>query len=154
MRASSGIVNEQHMHVAPEQALNRGASAAIRHLVELDTGRLLEQHGSEMKRVADACMRDVDLAWLPLGLVDQLSHGIDLELVGIDDEHAQKAGGERHRREILSRVKWELLVEAGICGIGRDIAEQHRVAIGPKSAPRLVAAPGLFSTTNGWAMSS
>ena len=52
-----------------------------------------------------AC-REIDLAWLPLGLVDQLGHGIDLELVGIGDQHAQEAGGERHRREILSRVEW------------------------------------------------
>jgi hypothetical protein len=37
---------------AATQALNRGASAAIRHLVELDAGSLLEQHGGEMERVA------------------------------------------------------------------------------------------------------
>jgi hypothetical protein len=49
-----------------QQALNRGASAAIRHLVELDAGSLLEQHGGEMERVADAGMRDIDLARLPL----------------------------------------------------------------------------------------
>ena len=117
------------MHVAAEQALNRGARTAIRYLVELDAGRLLEQHGGEMERIADAGMRDIDLARLPLGLVDQLSHGIDLEPVGIGDQHAQEAGGERHRREILSRVEWEFLVEAGIGGISRDIAEQHGVAV-------------------------
>jgi hypothetical protein len=36
----------------------------------------------------------------------------------------------RYRREILSAVKWELLVEAGIGGIGRDVAEQNGIAIG------------------------
>jgi hypothetical protein len=51
------------------------------------------------------------------------------ELVGINDQHAQKAGSERHGREILSRVEWQLLVEAGIGGIGCDIAEQHGVAV-------------------------
>jgi hypothetical protein len=42
------------VHVAAQQALNRGARAAIRHLVQLDAGRLLEQHGSEMERIANA----------------------------------------------------------------------------------------------------
>ena len=94
--------------------LNCGARAAIWHLVEFDAGRLLEQHGSEMERVADAGMRDIDLARLPFGLVDQFGHGIDLELVRISDQHAEEACGERHWREILRRVEWELLVEAGI----------------------------------------
>src|SRR5262249_18509707 len=57
-------------HVAAEQALNRGARAAIRHLVQLDAGRLLEQHGSEMERIADAGVSDIDFARLPFGLVD------------------------------------------------------------------------------------
>ena len=64
MRARGGIVDEHHVHVAAKQALNRGARAAIRHLVELDAGSLLEQHGGEMERVADAGMRDIDLARL------------------------------------------------------------------------------------------
>jgi hypothetical protein len=118
------------VHVAAEQALNRGARAAIRHLVELDAGSLLEQHGGEMERVADAGMRHIDLARLPLGLVNQLGHGIDLKLVRIGGQHAVEAGGERHRREILGRVEWKLLVEARIGGIGRDIAEQDGVAVG------------------------
>ena len=88
-----------------------------------------------------AC-REIDLAWLPLGLVDQLGHGIDLELVGIGDQHAQEAGGERHRREILSRVEWELLVEARIGGIGRDITEQHGVAVGRRFGDEIGAEIG------------
>src|SRR5207248_10006974 len=67
MRARGGIVDEHHVHVAAEQALNRGARAAIRNLVELDAGRLLKEHGGEMERVADSGMRDIDLARLPLG---------------------------------------------------------------------------------------
>src|SRR5437899_12516006 len=116
MGARGGIVDEHRVHVATEQALNRGARAAIRYLVEFDAGRLLEQHGSEMERVADAGMRDIDLARLPFGLVDQFGHGIDLELVRISDQHAEEACGERHWREILRRVEWELLVETGIGG--------------------------------------
>jgi hypothetical protein len=58
----------------------------------------------------DAGVGDIDLARLPFGLVDQFGHGINFELVGISDQHAQKAGGERHWREILRRVEGELLV--------------------------------------------
>ena len=158
MRTRGSIVDEHHVHVATEQPLNRGARAAIGHLVELDTGRLLEQHGGEMERVSDAGVRDIDLARLPLGLVDQLGHGIDLELVGIGYQYTQEAGGERHWREILGGIEWQLLVETGISGIGRDITEQHGVAVGWRLGDEIGAEigrrPGLFSTTIGWPTSS
>jgi hypothetical protein len=58
VRTRGGIVDKHHVHVAAE-ALNRGARAAIWHLVELDARRLLEQHGGEMERVADAGVREM-----------------------------------------------------------------------------------------------
>ena len=142
MRARGRVIDEHHVHVAAEQALNRRAGAAVRHLVEVDPGRLLEQHGGEMKRIAHAGVGNVDLAGLALSLLDQLGHGVYFELCRIGDQHGQEASGERHRREILGRIEGQLLVEAGIGRICRDVAKQHGIAVGRRLGDEIGAEIG------------
>src|SRR5436190_11604914 len=54
---------------------------------------------------------------------------LTLSLLGLVTSTLRKRAVSVHRREILSRVEWELLIEAWIGGIGRDISEQHGVAV-------------------------
>jgi hypothetical protein len=82
-----------------------------------------------MERIACAGMRDIDLARLFLCLLDQVWQRVHVDLVRIGDKHAEETRGERDGREILRRIEWQLLVKTRIGRIGRDVAEQHRVAV-------------------------
>ena len=71
----------------------------------------------------------------------------------IDDQHVGLRADQADRREILFRVEADLLVQAGIGGEDRVVAEQQRVAIGRRVrhdlARDIAACPRRLSTTNG-----
>ena len=129
VRARGRVVDEHDRHGAAEQVLHGRRRAAIGDLVELDAGRLLEQHGGEMERIADARMRDVDLARLGLRGGDQLGDRVHLQLVRVHQQHADEARRQRDRREVLLGIERDLLVEALVGREGRDVAEQDGVAV-------------------------
>jgi hypothetical protein len=59
----------------------------------------------------------------------QLGHGADPQR-GADKQHVGQHGHQGHRLEVLDRVVGQVLVQAGVDGVGADGAAEQRVAVG------------------------
>ena len=73
-------------NAASEEIDRRGPTAFVRHLNNIDVGKILERLPSEMRYAARARRCEGKLSWRFLGEVDKVldGHGCDL---WIDDQH-------------------------------------------------------------------
>ena len=111
------------------RSLHRGRRAAIRHMGDLDAGRMHEHREPEMAGGADAGRAEIELAGLRLGERDELRERLRLDL-GIDHHQHRHLGDVGDRDERGLRVERHLGVEERIGGEDAGRRHQQRVAVG------------------------
>ena len=112
--------------MAGDQVVDRLSGAAVRHVVELDVGRLGEPLHQHVLVRADARGRAAHAGrFLHRG--DQLGHRIHLER-GVHGEHLRLAPEQAHRHQILEEVDVQLQHMRRACHV--VVGEQERIAVG------------------------
>jgi len=118
---------EHHLHLIGEEIGNRWRRPPIRHVHKLDASHHHEQCAGQVHRGADARRAEIDLARIDLGVIDEFFDRvcrhvrIDLH----DIRHADEAGDRRH---VADKIEWQVLVQAGIDGVG-GVDEEHGIAV-------------------------
>ncbi len=115
------------MHLSAEQGAECSASPMIGHVHQFDAGHHLEQFTCHMggSSVADRC--HVDLAWIGLGIGDELGNGLGRKR-WIHQHNKRKVIDARDGRDVADYVEIEFVVERGVDGI-RPSHQQKRVTI-------------------------
>ena len=108
--------------------------AAERHGENVDAGRMLDHLHRQVQRIADAARSVVELAWVGLGLGDQLLHRGD---AGFRARHQDEVGGDElgHRREVVAARR-----TAGCCR-ARARWPRHWCSAGWCSRPAAISRP-------------
>ncbi|MCY1224749.1 hypothetical protein D9M72_369200 [compost metagenome] len=140
VRRDRGCRGEHHIDLPAEQVRDGRAAAAIRNVVDIDLGHLLEQLTGQVRRSAGALRGVVELAGPGPGGCDQVLHGLD----GAVRLHHQHIGGAAHQHdgsECLLRIERQLPVQARIDRVG-DRRHHQRVAVGRALGHRIGADDG------------
>src|SRR5689334_14936881 len=84
---------KHHLNLSSKQIGERGAAAAIMYWQQVDTRHHLEQFTKDVWCCPDTSCCHIDLAWICLGISDQLGNGFDRErwIDQYDIRHPQNA---------------------------------------------------------------
>ena len=127
-------VEECGLHVAAQHVLNdAGGAVLVRQGGHVEIAGALGEIGHVVMRIGAVADRAVlDLARILLGVIDQLGHRFDRKIIGgghqQERRHVDQIG---HRGDALRVVEGEFaLVDDRRDGVGRDVADHQRVAVG------------------------
>ena len=127
-------VEERGLHVAAQHVLNNaGGAVLVRQGGHVEIAGALGEIGHVVMRIGAVADRAVlDLARVLLGVIDQLGHRFDRKIIGgrhqQERRHVDQVG---HRGDALRVVEGEFaLVDDRRDGVGRDVADHQRVAVG------------------------
>ena len=132
-----------------QEVVERGRRAPVRHDRHLDAGARLQQLGRQIERAAGAAAdAELQLVGILVGVVDQLAHALDAEVVARDQDQRPGRhlgdGGELCEVERIVRVQ-----RLGDQRAGRN--EVEGIAVGRRAGSSRSAGmklpPTLFSTS-------
>ena len=138
MREHGGQVVEHELHAAGEQIRHRQRRALVRHVLQLDALRKLEQLAGEVRDRAAAARSKLE--WLRRGL----GNCNQLACTGrgnrrMDYQHHRDGRHQRDRPEIARSVIRQRLVDRGGDCLAGGHPEQERVAIRRRFCNRIRA---------------
>ena len=129
MRHGGGEAQERDLDVAAEQIIDRGSSAAIGDVDDVDAGLLPQELAGKMMRRAGAGRTVMQLAGIGPGISNHIRHGLRRKL-GVDRETDDIRAGIDDGGKILYRIERRTLVEIDIGGHHRVGAHHQRVTVG------------------------
>ena len=101
---------DDQLHLTRDQPSERGRRRAIRHVLDVETGKLFHIFGGEMLRGANAGAAEIELARIGLGLRDDL-----LEVLGRKArrryQNEARRSDHRHHLEVGDRIVAQGLVD-------------------------------------------
>jgi len=115
--------------MAGDDVVQRWQRALVRHMSHLDAGHAGEQLGVEVVRRTRPAGAVGQLAWIGLGVLDQLLDRFYRQIV-VDDENERRSCNHHQRHKIGRGIIRQLLVQRSIDRHWRRRRHQERIAIG------------------------
>ena len=128
------------------------AGALVRHVDDIRAAHRLELVAGHVQRRTGGADREIELAGILPGVVDQFARVLDRH-PAVGDQHARDGGDDGDRREVLDRIERKLLVERGVDRVAGEalirMVSASGLLLATMSAAMLPPAPALFSTITG-----
>jgi len=126
---------EQDVHLPAEQIRQCRSITAIRDVDQIDASHHFEQFAREMASAPDTGRRHVDLAWIGLGIGNELGDRRGRN-GWIDHQDEGTAGDACDRCDVADEIEPETAVERRVGGIRRSRQEQS-ISVGRRIHDRL-----------------
>ena len=120
---------DHDLDLTGQQVLRGGAGAFVGNMHHINARSLLEQFSQEMVGAAVAGRAVVQLVGVLPCVVDKLAGGLARH-TRIDDEHRRELANQRHRNEVLHRVKWQFHAQRRRKRVAAAGGHQQGVAVG------------------------